>query len=420
MLVSFACVLAIGCENGPTYAHLAAEYLKQHSIDVQKAFREVKGLGSDTPVVVIVKNSEHFSKAAQKTEKGSPFSHTTREGWEKGFIALGSLQGILSEAAGAKILPANGPHGFAAGKGAFVVTSVSELLVIDPNTGSVRERFTDPRFKNLHTVTFDPNNSDRVLLSCSGSERLLEFDLREKKVVWEWDAREHGYAENRSGVRFIQSGNPVPSDARKLSPEEAKAMMDTQHFVPPGKFWYVEIDKDHIPDDPLGLPKWSRTAFPNWSSYGEEPNTILASLFTPGHAAKIDRTTGKVQVVAAGLDRPHGLVATPEGYVISDTGNGKVVLMNSQHRLQAVYDFSQLPVQPDDLGREWLQHTNPDRERPSGHRGRPPKHRHRVGHEAGDLQHLPLQARMARANGGEPQGKRVSCLRTRTEVTLRV
>ena len=120
------------------------------------------------------------------------------------------------------------------------------------------------------------------------------------------------------------------------------------------------IDFNTIDSTSMGLKKWQNTVRPNWSGYNPwNKEEILATFFETNQAVAINKRTGKVRVLYDDLERPHGSFYEG-GMVISDTGRGRVVLMDKDTtKVHAVYDFSKFPLAPDARSMEWLQNTYP-------------------------------------------------------------
>jgi hypothetical protein len=349
-------------------AALAAEiesicpYRKLEPIPVFTAFARVEGLGEREPVALVVKKATRDPElhAARKSDKVEGISDNRQV--YPGFVALSALGHLDRADADRWKISADMPHGFAYGAKVSAVSSTDKLLLIDSHTGRLIETIHDPAFQSLHTVEFRPGDPNRVLLTSSGSNRVLEYDLQSHRIVWSWDADQHGFNSNNWGAIFVPKGSPIPQGpgVRRLTYREAKALAQTGTSIPQGEKWYVEYE----PQDrsgPIGQERWARTAYPNWAGYGHNPNEILVTIYSTGDVLKIDRTTGQPEVLRSGLYRPHGVVAFDGGFVISDSRHGRVELLDKDYHLESVFDFSSFPFEkgPNDLGWEWIQHTNP-------------------------------------------------------------
>jgi hypothetical protein len=112
----------------------------------------------------------------------------------------------------------------------------------------------------------------------------------------------------------------------------------------------------------MGLPKSSRTAFPNWAAYGSSSNELLATFYETGEAVKINKQTGLATPFLTNLSRPHGINPLSDGrFAVSDTRNGHVYILNRDlNRIDLVLDFSKEDIRfsvEEDKGHEWIQHT---------------------------------------------------------------
>jgi hypothetical protein len=133
-----------------------------------------------------------------------------------------------------------------------------------------------------------------LLIASSGIDAVVEIDL-DGKLVWSWWATDHGYDRLKSGER------------RRL-----------------------EKDVDHRR---RCYPSHEQTTHVNSAIVDpHDPTKVLAVLFYQGSIVRIDRESGKHEVVASGLNGPHHVRAIAGGYLVSDTRAGVVRLYDRAFR----------------------------------------------------------------------------------------
>lgn len=140
-------------------------------------------------------------------------------------------------------------------------------------------------FNHLHTLDATPRG---LLVSSSGSDLLAEID-DQGEILWEFFFFEHGYGGKR--FRLGQSFDRGQDYNRRYMP----AALSTH---------------------PNSALLWDH-------------NTVLATLFSTGELVRIDRPSGRIDVVLAGLRRPHALRRrTGGGLMLCDTEGGQVFLLD--------------------------------------------------------------------------------------------
>lgn len=133
-----------------------------------------------------------------------------------------------------------------------------------------------------------------LLIASSGVDAIVEIDL-EGKLLWSWWATEQGYDRLKTGAR------------REL-----------------------EKDVDH---QSRCYPSHAQTTHLNSAIVDpHDPTRVLAVLFYQGQIVRIDRDTLEHEIVVAGLNGPHHVRATAEGYLVSDTRAGVVRLYDRRFR----------------------------------------------------------------------------------------
>lgn len=342
------------------------------AVAVADAFREVPGLGRGLPVVVLVKyqkdNTElvqhrtAFIRAGVKNRFAPLLKPLREQKWGGGFAAAFPLEETLEPVSPRWRISGEEVRGYARSGTRMVIAFVDHLGVYSAEDGRLERTIRHPRFKNLHSVAIHPADANRLLVSNSGLDAILELDLADGTITWSWEAWSRGYGVNPFGIHLIDRETPAADRpaVRLVDRQTARERMATAEAPPDGETWGVEVDTGRV-DHPLGLEKWLKGAEPNWAGYDSAGRGILASLFVANQVVTIDRDSGAAAVVLNGLSRPHGLIPHGDGYLVSDTRKGVVALLNREFLVERRYDFSTLPL-PNAVAAqdgEWLQFTHP-------------------------------------------------------------
>lgn len=176
------------------------------------------------------------------------------------------------------------PTGFLIEKECLQVALWDRDEIAEIRGASVVSRFRHPFFNHIHTLDRTPNG---LLLSSSGTDLLVEVD-EAGKILWEYFLFEHGYDKR---FRLGQSFSRTEDYNRRYLP----AALSTH---------------------------------PNSAILVDE-HTVLATLFSTGELVRIDRPSGRVDVVLSGLKRPHSIRRRAAGgYSLCDTEASTVVLID--------------------------------------------------------------------------------------------
>ncbi len=225
------------------------------------------------------------------------------------------------------------PRGIDIGRRLAAVSSEDRIFVFSKN-GSHPDEIDYQWLSYIHTVRFNEHES-RLLVSSSGVDSLLEFDCGSGEILWEWDAWENG---------FDCGENPDTGEKHYLTRSPAKA----EELSRKGKKPLLVTDPKKEP-----LPTALRAAFMNSAEYDTDGN-ILTTLFHHGQVMKVDYRSMSTEVLAEGLAKPHGGMPFRDGYLVTDTGGGRVVLRSKNGTVG--YDFSRLPGKAEEVKElEWLQ-----------------------------------------------------------------
>lgn len=222
--------------------------------------------------------------------------------------SLGGRLVLLDWSAGRAIadVPYVGAMGFAVrDDGAVVVASAFEQCVTVFEGREKTAVLSHRWFNYLHTLDLTPWGT--YLLACAGSDTIVEMTPA-GEVVWEWFGPEHGYA-------TCPDGTPVIGD-RALDYRQIRSSTAEQAM--------------HL-----------------CSAIAASPETVLATLFHQGQLIAIDRASGAVTVKLDGLTRPHGIHRRPGGFVLSNTLDHHIILLDEDLKI-----CRELP-----WGEQWLQDT---------------------------------------------------------------
>lgn len=191
-----------------------------------------------------------------------------------------------------------------------------------------------PWLSYIHTVRFD-KKAQHLLVSSSGLDSLIEFDLRNQKVCWEWVAWEHGLNEGENpetGQKHILTRNKGEAD--RLRAENINVI-------------YITKDRNQ------SLPTALRAAFMNSAEYSGN-NKVLATLFHHGYVIEISKKKSTWKIIYEGMSKPHGGLFSKDVFLVTDTGGGRVILQRDKFYHE--YNFWGLPGKSSDLENlEWLQ-----------------------------------------------------------------
>ena len=153
-------------------------------------------------------------------------------------------------------------------------------------------------FNDLHTLS--RNLEGNLLATSTGVDGLLEvsFDNTER-LIWSWLATEHGY---------------------DLKPNGEKRVIDRQAN-------YQEV----------GTSTPEHTTHVN-SSLNYRTDKILATLFHQGTLIEIDKQNGSSRILLEGLKSPHHARQRKEGFLVSDTRNNRVLLLDHSFAIKKAFE----------------------------------------------------------------------------------
>ena len=218
----------------------------------------------------------------------------------------------------------------------IAVSSENKIYVFDSENAHPT-RIRHPWLSYIHTVKLSSDNK-KCLVSSSGLDSILEFELGSGDCLWHWLAWEHG---------LNQAENPKTGETFLLTRDKD----ESQRLTKAGK-------KHQFIEDPgeQHLPTAQRAAFINSAEYTAD-GTVLATLFHKGEVIEIEQRSGAFTTVLDGLSKPHGGMPYKSGYLVTNTGGGNVQMKTPD--THTVFDFTKLPGKAaavKDL--EWLQSSH--------------------------------------------------------------
>jgi hypothetical protein len=183
----------------------------------------------------------------------------------------------------------------------------SSNAVLRVKGGKIIEELKNNLFSQVHVMTKTKNNT--VIAACSNTDSLVEFNpLYSKNSVWEWIATD----DNRF---FIDKMGNRRSISNKINYQKLKDFGTRNHTTHINS---VEVyDKNHV----------------------------LSTLFHQGYLIKINKRTNKAEIVMKNLINPHSIRKTSTGYIVSDTKNGRVILMRKDLMVESIFNINSKWIQ---------------------------------------------------------------------------
>lgn len=224
---------------------------------------------------------------------------------------------------------AHGKFSFAAENIVFVINQESDINKIE-----------NPWFSYVHTVQFHPKDSEKLLISSSGFDLILEYDLTNNQPSYEWLAWDNGFnnaIDPTSGQKLVLTRD-INYDQNLLENDQT-----------------LLVISDPKTD---ALPTAKRAAFINSVVYDSiNPDYLLATFFHEGAVYSIHTKTGKAKKVLSGLKNPHGGHRLKGKIVGTSTGSGEIHIQQIEHS-KKVFSLTQISGKPIELSNmEWVQNT---------------------------------------------------------------
>lgn len=221
------------------------------------------------------------------------------------------------------------PRGIALYGDLLAISSENRVFLIDHLGLRILD---DPWFSYIHTVDFS-SDGNHLLVSSSGFDVILEYEVKSLERTKEWWAWEHG---------FDQGIDPKTGEAVTLSRVSIAGKENVRVIADP--------EKD-------SLPTAMRAAFINSVEYDRRDNNrFIATFFHEGAVFSIDSESGTSEEMISNLKNPHGGMNDSLGAMATSTRTGEVIVQIENE--ETSYSFANLGHKPSELGtEEWLQNS---------------------------------------------------------------
>jgi hypothetical protein len=152
-------------------------------------------------------------------------------------------------------------------------------------------------FNDIHSISVSPQKN--LLICSTGTDSILEINPNNpSKILWAWFATKNGYKQTPSGkIRKIN---------KKLN---------------------YQIITTTTPEHTTHIN----------SCWNYKKNKILATLFHQGTIIEININTKKSIILFSGLKCPHFIKKRKNGYLVSDTRNNRVLLLNKKFKIKKIF-----------------------------------------------------------------------------------
>ncbi len=215
--------------------------------------------------------------------------------------------------------------------------AVNEVMVLDMDSKDAYQVASSAMspLAFVHSIDLSADKK-KLLLTSAGFDMIVEVGLEDREPDRYWLANEG----------TLPSGDlPSSSKVKERGGAAIEKVVDRTGMA------------THIGG--LGLPPAQRVAFPNGASYIDE-NRILATFFHQG-LAEINLETGQSRSIDLSLSHPHAPLRFGDGFIVTDTGNGRAVVLNSDLEPSTIIDFKNLADMNLSVGGhgEWLQYVGP-------------------------------------------------------------
>ncbi len=180
----------------------------------------------------------------------------------------------------------------------YLASMLGNRLYVLGSRLQVESTLSVPQFNDVHTVVM---SSRGLLITSSGIDGIIEVSL-DGRLLWHWLATEHGYDRTPAGY------------LRRVSLREDGRRRD--HRTP------------------------EQTTHCNSAVFtGPDEGAVLATLFHQGQLIRIERRTGRHEVLVSGMTRAHAVRPAPwGGWTCCDSQNGSVVVLTPDFRIQNVIE----------------------------------------------------------------------------------
>jgi hypothetical protein len=153
-------------------------------------------------------------------------------------------------------------------------------------------------FNDIHSLSKSRRNN--LLITSTGIDSILEIDFdNPKKIIWDWFATESGYNKTPTGKTRIINRKLNYQNITTTTPEH------TTHIN---------------------------------SCLNYKKGKILATLFHQGQLVEIDMKTKKSRILLNNLKCPHHIRKRKDGYLISDTKNNRVLILDKKFNTKKIIE----------------------------------------------------------------------------------
>lgn len=231
-----------------------------------------------------------------------------------------------------------------------VALAVGDRIIVRKTLdGEDQSTIRHPWFARLHAVEQICENEfltvsssfDQIYIVDSGGNILKHLD------VWA-----QGRNVNKFGHMMLRGSELEQTGTSRLNPEVA--LLREQNHSPQR----ANVITNPATYKGLGLPTYLTPTFVNHVAYDSDTRKVLATTLNSGECWQVDLETGIIEVVLDGLVKPHGLRKYGEGYMVTDTGRERILLLDETFKIQRSYDTSTFQDRKKGLEKAlWLQNT---------------------------------------------------------------
>jgi hypothetical protein len=316
-------------------------------------------LGRDIDAVVLIKwtNQQYHDDnlRAMFTDNWDPISGISksntwrhRNQYYDGLIVQTSLDNdILTSARSQKVEHSIQPTDIDITPEKVVIAAGNRLIVRDNmDESDTQTVISNPWFARLHSAEFTRN--DTILTVSSAFDQIFEVDMN-GEIVWEMDIWNNGRNVNRLGHFLVKNSSGYENISENTDVEILK-----QATTDPSIVHYISDPRAY---GGLGLPTNVAPAFVNAvSQVGEDK--LLATSFRYGEAWVIDKAKRTIDVALENLTNPHGFIATPNGFMVTNTGEETVIFFDSELQPTHMLDVGVMEDRKKGLEQSrWLQNS---------------------------------------------------------------
>ena len=219
------------------------------------------------------------------------------------------------------------PYHLAIEETRLAYTAGPQLVVQDLEKGHATTISND-WMAYLHSVSFSVDGK-RILTASTGFDTIQEIDLTSSRVIWDWNAWDHGFTYSRLAQCHVTRKRDQAEALKQAHPHSQVILID---------------DPTAWPKE--GLPTTQTPANINGAFYGHR-GQILATCYHRPELFIIYKS-GDFHLVDLGLQHPHSFmpITMPhhEGYMVVNSGVGELCFLNDTFEVVKKVNFSSLPA----------------------------------------------------------------------------